>query len=254
MLRGPADPSVHHRRTALGGPLESFIAHLWEVEWDRRGQPPLVVETLPHPAVHLVFEGHRLEVAGVARRRFTRTLEGQGRVFGIKFRPAMFRGLLTGPVSQLANRVVPVHTLLGRRSAQVARAIVGESSPTARHAIAKAWLETLCGEPLALAVSLRDLVERAEVNRAWVKVEQLAAAAHVSGRTLQRHFGEFVGASPKWVLQRYRLHEANERLKQAPQTPLADLALELGYVDQSHFVRDFKALVGVAPGAYVKAL
>jgi AraC-like DNA-binding protein len=56
------------------------------------------------------------------------------------------------------------------------------------------------------------------------------------------------------VLQRYRLHEANERLKAEPRTSLVELALELGYVDQPHFVRDFKAVVGVTPGSYARAL
>jgi AraC-like DNA-binding protein len=53
------------------------------------------------------------------------------------------------------------------------------------------------------------------------------------------------------VLQRYRLHEVLERL--APGQPVADwtaLALELGWFDQAHFIRDFRALTGTTPTAY----
>ena len=32
------------------------LAHFWSVQWDLRGQPPYVAETLPHPSVHLIFE------------------------------------------------------------------------------------------------------------------------------------------------------------------------------------------------------
>ena len=34
----------------------------------------------------------------------------------------------------------------------------------------------------------------------------------------------------------------------------AALALDLGYFDQAHFIRDFRALVGVSPGAYVRGM
>jgi AraC-like DNA-binding protein len=30
------------------------------------------------------------------------------------------------------------------------------------------------------------------------------------------------------------------------------LAFELGYADQAHFIREFRATLGVTPGAYVK--
>ena len=56
--------------------------------------------------------------------------------------------------------------------------------------------------------------------------------------------------SPKWVIQRYRLHEAVEQLERGAEVDLAELALQLGYFDQAHFIRDFKALVGRPPGAY----
>jgi AraC-like DNA-binding protein len=55
------------------------------------------------------------------------------------------------------------------------------------------------------------------------------------------------------VIQRHRLLEAAERIGQAePSAGYADLALELGYSDQAHFVRNFKAIVGVTPGAYAR--
>ena len=55
------------------------------------------------------------------------------------------------------------------------------------------------------------------------------------------------------MIQRYRLHEAAEQLKRTSPPSLAALAASLGYFDQSHFVRDFKAMVGRAPGAFARA-
>nr|WP_254625240.1 MULTISPECIES: helix-turn-helix transcriptional regulator [unclassified Myxococcus] len=81
-------------------------------------------------------------------------------------------------------------------------------------------------------------------------MEQVAALAGLEPRNLQRRFSAAVGVSPKWVIQRYRLHEAAEQLARADAPDMASLALQLGYFDQSHFIRDFKALVGRAPGQY----
>jgi transcriptional regulator GlxA family with amidase domain len=49
------------------------------------------------------------------------------------------------------------------------------------------------------------LVERAEVDRSIMRARQLADIAGVSDRTLQRRFREYVGVSPKAVVQRHRL-------------------------------------------------
>ena len=62
----------------------------------------------------------------------------------------------------------------------------------------------------------------------------------------------YVGVSPKWVISRYRLHDAIEQLMQSVPTDWAAFALQLGYFDQAHFIRDFRKLVGRAPGAYAR--
>jgi AraC-like DNA-binding protein len=75
----------------------------------------------------------------------------------------------------------------------------------------------------------------------------------VSERTLQRLFRDYIGLSPKWVLKRYRVHEAAERIASGEAPDAAWLAAVLGYSDQSHFIRDFSAQVGCSPGTYARA-
>jgi AraC-like DNA-binding protein len=71
-------------------------------------------------------------------------------------------------------------------------------------------------------------------------------------RTLQRRFRHYVGVSPKWVIQRYRMHEVAEELKSPTPPALAELAARLGYFDQAHFARAFKATVGESPRAFAR--
>jgi AraC-like DNA-binding protein len=68
---------------------------------------------------------------------------------------------------------------------------------------------------------------------------------------LQRLFRDYVGVTPKWVLKRYRVHEAAERLASGEAQDAAWLAADLGYSDQPHFIRDFAAQVGCTPHAYL---
>ena len=84
---------------------------------------------------------------------------------------------------------------------------------------------------------------------AITRVEDLCALAGCSKRTLQRLFREYVGVTPKWVLQRVRLHEAADRMADG-EHDWPRLALELGYFDQAHFIKAFKAAIGLSPGDY----
>jgi hypothetical protein len=69
---------------------------------------------------------------------------------------------------------------------------------------------------------------------------------------MQRAFQRRVGVSPKWVLKRYRLHEAAERIATGEADNLSALALDLGYFDVAHFTRQFTAAMGEPPGAYAR--
>lgn len=246
MLRGPEpDGRVEHQRLLPHGALAEVVAHFWSIRWDLRA--PFVAQTLPHPTTHVVFEAEAT-VSGPTSKRFTRTLSGKGEVLGVKFRPAMFSSVCARPASALAERVLPLAEVLPSAAswaADVARA----RSLDAKLRVCEAALERLVQPVPPLVETLRDLTEAIEHDRTLVRVAELARRAHLQPRTLERSFRRHVGKSPKWVLRRYRLIDAAERLATGDGASIADIAQDVGYYDQAHFARDFRALVGVAPSA-----
>ncbi|MCA9751878.1 MAG: helix-turn-helix transcriptional regulator [Gemmatimonadetes bacterium] len=254
VLRSKATSSSAFRneRYHPAADLEPWVEHHWTVTWDLEGAPPQPVATLPHPCVHLVFEEGQSGVAGPSRARFARELSGRGDVFAVKFLPAGFRSFVNVPVTDFADRVRPIHDVFGREGAQLEESVLRADATPERIALVEDFLRSRHPAEDVRTKQLNELVARAALDRSIVKVADLQALAGLGLRSLQRLFAEYVGVSPKWVIQRYRLHEAAERLAAGPEDH-ASLALEIGYADQSHFIRDFKSIVGVTPAAYVRA-
>ncbi len=86
------------------------------------------------------------------------------------------------------------------------------------------------------------------------EVDDLVSVVDTSKRTLQRLFNRYVGVSAKWVIQRYRLHEAIEEIGRGHRVDWVRLAIELGYFDQAHFIKDFKRFAGRTPHEYARGL
>ena len=222
------------------------------MEWDRRGQVPHTVEVLPYPCVNLVLARGVVRVHGVGRRRFAYVLEGRDSVFGVKFRPGGFHPFLGSDVSALTDRAVPIEGVFGEAGAAFARALAGCDEREGRIALADGFLRGLRPEPDPRAELAAGVVGLAMLDETIDRVADLAARCGTTPRSLQRLFQAYVGVPPKWVLQRRRLHHAAARLEQGS-GGLAALALDLGYFDQAHLTRDFRALVGRPPARYAVA-
>ncbi|MBV9879346.1 MAG: AraC family transcriptional regulator [Gemmatirosa sp.] len=255
--RGILHPDAHadgggHERLAPSDGLRGLVEHYWFVWWDLRGQPPRVAETLPHPSVHVVARDGAVRVLGVVRGRFTTTLSDMGRVVGIKFRPGAFAPFLGRAVTTLSDRSLPLVDVFGADAAAL-EAIMLDDAPRPRLAARiDAFLTAHRPPPDAQVDVVADVVAAIMADRAITKVEHVAERTGLGVRTLQRLFRHYVGVTPKWVIQRYRLHEAAERLRAGDGAPLATLALELGYADQAHFINDFRRVVGATPASYMK--
>jgi AraC-like DNA-binding protein len=256
--RGVLHPAItepalsRHVRYHPSPDLERYVEHYWSVEWNRRGLAPEPVEILPHPSVHLIFErpvGAR--IMGVARGKFSRLLKGDGGIFAVKFTPGGFYPFLRAPVSTITDSTAQLRDVFGADGVAVTRLVLAESTDVARIEVVEAFLRHREPVPDSDSVRMSKMVYAVAGDRGILKVDDLAARYGTNPRTLQRLFAKYVGVSPKWVIQRYRLHEAAEQLAGGA-VKQAELALRLGYSDQAHFVRDFKAVVGTSPAAYAR--
>jgi AraC-like DNA-binding protein len=88
----------------------------------------------------------------------------------------------------------------------------------------------------------------AESDEDLLTVAALAERAGVAQRTLHRLLTTRVGVSAKWLIERRKLQAAAALLRDDPELPLAALAAELGFADQAHFTKRFRAIVGFTPG------
>jgi AraC-like DNA-binding protein len=254
--RGVLDPDAIGRVFSLErrpppADLAPYVDSHWLVTWDLRGREPFHSQVLPHPCVHLVFEPGGASVHGIAHERFDRRLSDAGWAVGTKFRPAGFQPFSRRAMTELTDRVRPLADVFGDDGARLERACPPQLGPDHALAQVRRFLrERLPGAP----DRRRELTETVVADMLSAspseRVADVAARHHVSERTLQRLFATYVGIGPKWVLQRYRLHEALEQLQAQAEIDWARLALDLGYYDQAHFANDFRALVGRTPTEY----
>lgn len=245
------------RDTRISPELEPFVERYWTVSWDRTGQAPFRSEVLSHPSVNLTVEDGdeprfgvpmpAVLVHGVVTRRFQIDLVGRGRVAGVKFHPGGWTALTGLPTTR--DTVVRVPAGLGLDAARLLEEVLDAPDWAARLDTA---LRPLAGVPSEAYTDLRGLLARAAADRSVQRVEDLAALAGTSVRAVQRLFARYVGTTPKHVLARYRLQHATAAMDAGEVDDLAELAASLGWFDQAHFTRDFRAVVGTTPAVYLR--
>ncbi len=242
-----------HGRIEAPPDLADRIEHFWAVHWNLDGLPPQLQETLPHPNVHLVVEPGTSAAWGVHTGRWTRMLEGRSSAFGIKFRPGGFRGLLGRAVASIADDTIASTALFGTAAKQLDE-VLGCDDVASAAVVAADFLRPrlpAADEPALLA---GRIVDAAAADLELHSAEELARRFDMGLRALQRLFSEYVGVGPKWVLARYRIHEAVARVQAGQPVSWAALAQDLGYFDQAHFIADFRKLVGKTPGDYARGV
>ncbi|MEQ4719684.1 helix-turn-helix domain-containing protein [Nonomuraea sp. B19D2] len=236
-------------RQAPSPELSPFVDHFWVVTWTDLAEP-YEQRIVSHPTVNMTIVQDFHQIAGVIKGGFSYTMRGSGRALGTRFSPGGFRPFLGGPVSQLTGRFVEIGEMFGAAGATLVEQVLTEPDARAAIALVDRFLAGLGPDRDPLAEEAAALVALAESDVSVTRVDELAARSGRSMRSLQRLFRDYVGIGPKWVIRRFRLHEAAERVYQG--LGLATLAAELGYTDQAHLTRDFTAAVGMPPAAYAR--
>jgi AraC-like DNA-binding protein len=135
----------------------------------------------------------------------------------------------------------PSTTLLERES----RLLWTLAQLVIRHADTHPTVREVSPEPVSIHKAREHLDQHYAEN---VSLETLASVANLSVFHLLRTFRDVVGLPPHAYLIQRRVSRAKRLLLEG--MPAAEVAMQAGFVDQSHLGRHFKRIVGVTPGRY----
>ncbi|HKR15122.1 MAG TPA: AraC family transcriptional regulator [Pyrinomonadaceae bacterium] len=241
-------------------PLNSFVECFWTLEGDGPTPGDAPERILPDGCVELIlnfgarFSQHTNGDRVIQPRHF---LVGQmtgpilisptGRVelLGIRFHPGGTSAFLRLPMNEVTDQV----TELGSLSRELERELLHASEDLGSLPEKMAAVESLlmrCVLTSASVPSSMDLAARIVRSAGLISVDQLALDAGISNRQLERRFMREVGVGPKLLSRILRFQQVFRAVERSD-SAWASIAIECGYYDQAHLIRDFNQFAQQTP-------
>lgn len=220
------------------------------------------VRTVPTGMTNLIFHrGNRLLsipdnefhprafLSGQEKRFNDLEYTGQVDMISVVFHPAGVRAFFDLPMGNIKNLRVTAGDLEDRELAGLEHSLTSTEDDRFCIVLIEQFLlnrlSRLAGYDLKRIEPAIRLI-----NSGQSEVALLADTACLSTKQFQRIFSEHVGTNPKEFSRTVRFQKALHLLETRPQLPFTALAYECNYFDQSHLIKEFKALSGYTPGEY----
>ncbi len=248
--------------------LRPFVTTLWASEQQTDSEVPASGRELMLPTglMHVAFRlsdsafrvldnlddlagrpmGHAI-VAGARTTFVIRDVSQPARSVGAQLRPGAAQLLFGVPADELAERYTPLGDVCGRWAREARQRLLEAGSLQQQ----LDTLESLLVARLPMVRGLHPVVACAlERFAASTEVREVVRQSGYSHRRFIALFRRAAGLSPKTYCRVLRFRRAVERTFAARDASLADIALDVGYSDQPHFTREFRAFAGISPLQY----
>lgn len=168
--------------------------------------------------------------------------------FGVRFFPGgayVFHGL---PLEEFTDRRIPLHECWPVELSELQERMAGTKSFKERVQVMNTYLSPLSLQPNTYEHDLmKNVLHRIFKDGGRMSVRELAMREVVSERQLHRKFAEWVGVSPKRFSEVVRFHRVLDSIHQGHTTDGVALALNHGFFDQAHLIRQFRKFYGETP-------
>jgi AraC-like DNA-binding protein len=238
-------------------PLDELIADFWL--YDAYAQPHARERILPGGTFELVINlrtdelrvtrddgEHRFRgaiVSGTFTRPFVTDTAQEASMIGVHFNPAGAFAFLGIPASELLDQHVELSDLWGRSADELRERLCAATHDERFAILERALLSRVVRAPhRAIAPALRTI--------AASDVRETASRIGISERRLNDLFRNEVGMPPKLYARLLRFHRAMYLAN--GNAGWSGIALDSGYYDQAHLIRDFVQFSGFTPAVWLR--
>lgn len=247
------------------GPLSAFVEHYWVEDMSAGaardlGSWRIVPDTCGHVLFHIFRDacggqrhgglrlvGARSTFVDIDKRRRLLTL-------GARLRPGALGALMSSPAVEITDRSVALEDVIGASVSGIAQRLYDEhrSCPEVALGVLRTMLAPLLLSPRDNIMQPRTaaIIGVLERHRGRITATAVADEVGVSPRTLRQLMRERVGIGAKRFARICRVHHII-RGAAAGGRSWVEMALDAGYADQPHLIRDFDALLGETPPRFL---
>lgn len=196
-----------------------------------------------------------------SRKSFTAGLDAQSQnfkrfairqnfeMFGIQLYPYTISHLFAIPATAVKDQLIDLRDLLGENENGLEEQIMLANGFSERIAIFSHFLLSRLKKAPQIPTGIFETINHIIKTNGNTDVDALAQRNFLSMRQFERNFKLFTGFSPKLFSKIIRFQNTiNQNIPSG--TSLTEIALDAGYADQSHFIRDFKSFAGITPKEY----
>jgi len=194
-----------------------------------------------------------LYVVGTRTRAVYKTVPTVPLALAVRFYPGVAPAILGVPGNELTDRVVRLEDIWGSHGERLRQRLLSATTVDEMLTLLQSAAQPQPhrgDEPSSTRV-VRCAVDALTRSAAPLRMTQLAVELRVTPRHLRRVFTSAVGLGPKQFARVIRFQRAFRAVRR--NHDWARVALDAGYYDQAHMIRDFRALAGATP-SQVRAL
>ena len=171
----------------------------------------------------------------------------------VTFYPDVVQQLFGIPAHELTDSCVDLsHLAIGRKHALTERMLDAVNEQSRIEVMENFIFDLITGTHKQLDAHIRHATQVIQDTQGNKRISDIARELQFSDRTLCRRFEQHVGVVPKVFSGIVKFQSALQVLEGGKFDSLSGLAFDLGYADQSHFNRSFKAYTGITPLEYLE--
>lgn len=231
--------------------LQPLVAHYF-VARNTTDSEFIASTVLSQPVIHLICTAKQAFILGVTTKKRSLTLGPLETYAGVRFRPGGFYPFCKQPVSDFTEKMVPASVVFPQADQAFTKQLLARTDTQIAEQLEALLLQSdAAADPKTrLVATIIATIQERQI----FTTKETAQMCNISERALQNLFTTRVGIGLKWILMRARFLEAMERAHAQEKPNWTMVAAEAGYSSQSHFINDFKKVMGVSPRNYVKLL
>ena len=172
-------------------------------------------------------------------------------IIGVHFKPGGAFPFLGLPAGDLADTHVELETLWGPAAGRLRERLCEARTSAERFQLLEEALLSRLNYDVEQHYAVSAALEMFGKNRAGPRVREAAKYLGLSQRRFIQVFKAEVGITPKLFSRIQRFQQTRTFIQRHPLINWADLAVDFGYSDQSHFIREFLEFSGLSPTDYL---